>query len=314
MAAKSQSKSSSGKSTRSNASTGKDIKGKKKVTVEEDDPDDETAVLAFKVLSEDQTKKLLTLEVEDIQKELGDIFKLKNYSTDLQEASTLDYYTGAVWWGKEQGLNPQQLSGLFTVVYNLFDNVKEQHMNKVDNLKEFKAVMMGIEPEYPDVKSAGLDFFSVAQARAIALYIHTSLFQHYNLYQFMFTHTQAEEIIGTDLSIEVAKPSTLPFPPPLHEGVQDDMYASFIATPPPTPPPAEGAEDTKSDQEKPKEGEPTVPDIDAFNDLTVDDVREVIESVAKEMLGGLQNDLAAKLREKENNIIQRINKIHKVAE
>ena len=33
---------------------------------------------------------------------------------------------------------------------------------------------------------------------------------------------------------------------------------------------------------------PVVPDIDAFNDLTVNDVREVIESVAKEMLGGLQ--------------------------
>lgn len=41
-------------------------------------------------------------------------------------------------------------------------------------------------------------------------------------------------------------------------------------------------------QETPKEDEPTVPDIDAFNDLTVDDVRDVIESVAKEMLGGLQ--------------------------
>ena len=179
-------------------------------------------------------------------------------------------------------------------------------MSKIDNLKEFKASLMGIEPEYPDVKSAGLDFFTVAQAKDIAKYINCSLFQHYNLYQFMFTHTQAEEIIGTDLSIEVAKPATLPFPPPLHEGVQDDLYASFIATPPPTPPPQET--DVIED-----EG-PVVPDIDAFNDLTVNDVREVIESVAKEMLGGLQNELAVKLREKENNIIQRINKIHKVAE
>ena len=32
------------------------------------------------------------------------------------------------------------------------------------------------------------------------LVCHFSLFQHYNLYQFMFTHTQAEEIIGTDVS------------------------------------------------------------------------------------------------------------------
>ena len=46
-------------------------------------------------------------------------------------------------------------------------------MSKVDNLKEFKKTMMGIEPEYPDVKSAGLDFFSVAQAKAICHYINT---------------------------------------------------------------------------------------------------------------------------------------------
>jgi hypothetical protein len=34
----------------------------------QDDADDENTVLAFKVLSEEQSKKLLTLEVEDIQK------------------------------------------------------------------------------------------------------------------------------------------------------------------------------------------------------------------------------------------------------
>lgn len=57
-------------------------------------------------------------------RELCDIFKLHNYSTDLQDASTLDYYTGAIWWGKEQRFTVQQLSGFFTVVYNLFENIK----------------------------------------------------------------------------------------------------------------------------------------------------------------------------------------------
>lgn len=54
----------------------------------------------------------------------------------------------------------------------------DQHMNRVDNLKEFKKVMMGIEPEYPDVKSAGLDFFSVKQAKAICNYINTRYVCH----------------------------------------------------------------------------------------------------------------------------------------
>jgi len=39
------------------------------------------------------------------------------------------------------------------------------------------------------------------------------------------------------LEIEIAKPSDLPFPPPLDEGVSQEMFDSYIATPPPTPPP-----------------------------------------------------------------------------
>ena len=35
----------------------------------------------------------------------------------------------------------------------------------------------------------------------IDIFLYFSFFQHYNLYSYMFTHTQAEEIIGTDVSI-----------------------------------------------------------------------------------------------------------------
>jgi len=33
------------------------------------------------------------------------------------------------------------------------------------------------------------------------LFQNSSLFQHYKLYELMFTQTQAEEIIGTDVSL-----------------------------------------------------------------------------------------------------------------
>ena len=55
---------------------------------------------------------------------LCEIFSLGNYPTDLQQAATLDYYVGAVWWGKQQQFNDAQLSGFFTVVHTLFDNIK----------------------------------------------------------------------------------------------------------------------------------------------------------------------------------------------
>ncbi|XP_069140509.1 ciliary-associated calcium-binding coiled-coil protein 1-like isoform X3 [Argopecten irradians] len=311
MAAKSQKVGGKGsKSALSNPSQGKgDPKNKKKVTLEGDDETDEKeGSLAYKVLSEDQCKTLLGQDVVEMQSTLCDIFKLHNYPTDLRDAGVLDYYTGACWWGKEQGFTPQQLSGFFTVVHTLLDNVKEQHMAMVDNLKEFKKMLIGIDPEYQEIKSAGLDFFNTQQAKALTNYITSCLFQHYKLYELMFTQTQAEEIIGTDLEIETAKPASVPFPPPLDEGVTQETFASYIATPPPTPEPEVEEEDKGMEELDAKL------DTDIFSELTVEDVREVIESVAKELLNPLQSEIAAKLREKENILIGRINKVHKVAD
>ncbi|XP_069140508.1 ciliary-associated calcium-binding coiled-coil protein 1-like isoform X2 [Argopecten irradians] len=322
MAAKSQKVGGKGsKSALSNPSQGKgDPKNKKKVTLEGDDETDEKeGSLAYKVLSEDQCKTLLGQDVVEMQSTLCDIFKLHNYPTDLRDAGVLDYYTGACWWGKEQGFTPQQLSGFFTVVHTLLDNVKEQHMAMVDNLKEFKKMLIGIDPEYQEIKSAGLDFFNTQQAKALTNYITSCLFQHYKLYELMFTQTQAEEIIGTDLEIETAKPASVPFPPPLDEGVTQETFASYIATPPPTPEPEadkneDGLVGEVEEEDKGMEELDAKLDTDIFSELTVEDVREVIESVAKELLNPLQSEIAAKLREKENILIGRINKVHKVAD
>ncbi|XP_069140510.1 ciliary-associated calcium-binding coiled-coil protein 1-like isoform X4 [Argopecten irradians] len=296
-------------------SRGKD-KGKK----QDDETDEKEGSLAYKVLSEDQCKTLLGQDVVEMQSTLCDIFKLHNYPTDLRDAGVLDYYTGACWWGKEQGFTPQQLSGFFTVVHTLLDNVKEQHMAMVDNLKEFKKMLIGIDPEYQEIKSAGLDFFNTQQAKALTNYITSCLFQHYKLYELMFTQTQAEEIIGTDLEIETAKPASVPFPPPLDEGVTQETFASYIATPPPTPEPEQadknedGLVGEVEEEDKGMEELDAKLDTDIFSELTVEDVREVIESVAKELLNPLQSEIAAKLREKENILIGRINKVHKVAD
>ncbi|XP_061184976.1 ciliary-associated calcium-binding coiled-coil protein 1-like isoform X3 [Saccostrea echinata] len=279
-------------------------KGKK---TGEDEVDDQAESFAYKILSQEQCTELLSLEVTDIQKKLCETFSLSNYRTHLQDAATLDYYTSAIWWGKQQSFTPQQLSGFFTVVHTLFTNVKDQHLHLVDNLKEMQKMLRGIEPEYSDVKSAGLDFFNLQQAKSISEYMFTSLFQHYKLFEFMFSHTQAEEIIGTDLEIEVAKPAALPFPPPLDEGVEESLFTAYIATPPPSPEPEV---DDSAKMSEP----PPVEDIDAFSELTPQDVIEVVESVTKELMSGLQLDIAAKLREKENNLIQKINKVHRVAE
>ena len=57
-------------------------------------------------------------------RKLCEFFKLTESSTDLREAAILDYYTSAVWWAKEQGFTEQQMSGFFTAIHTLLDNIK----------------------------------------------------------------------------------------------------------------------------------------------------------------------------------------------
>ncbi|XP_041368740.1 ciliary-associated calcium-binding coiled-coil protein 1-like isoform X2 [Gigantopelta aegis] len=283
---------------------GKKIKGGKN---KETESDTKEGALAFKVLTNAQTKELEELNVEEMQIKLADIFNLKTYSSNLKEAAELDYYTGALWWGAEQGFKGQELSGFFTLIHSLFENVKEKQMSLVDNLRELKKMLMGIGMEGQATNYGGLEFFDTQKAKAITDYVYSSFFQHYKLYQFMFSCSQEEEIIGTDLDVEVAQAADVPFPPPLDEGLAEEIYMRYVATPEPEPTP-EPLEDLEKKEEIDEE---TAENILA--QLSPQDVKEIIESVAAEMLEPLQTDVAAKLREKENQLIARINKIHRVA-
>jgi len=145
--------------------------------------------------------------------------------------------------------------------------------------------------------------------------MHNSLFQHHKMYEYVFSHTQAEEIVGSDLVIESALPASLPWPPPLEEGVSEEIYTEFIATPPQKPADAGESEE--------KEGEPTEEEktdeaegereAELMAQLTPDEVQAIMDEVFTEMLKDVKDDVASKLREKENAFINRINKIHRVA-
>ncbi|XP_013381651.1 ciliary-associated calcium-binding coiled-coil protein 1 isoform X2 [Lingula anatina] len=291
----------------------KGAKGRSKAGL--DDEKDQS--LAYKVLSSVQTQQLMELDVDQLQSKMVEVMQLPNHTADLKEAAILDYYVAGFWWGKERGFTVQQLSGFFTALHRILENVKDKHLSMVDNLKEFKKMLVGVGQENPE-SPGGLEFFDLNQAKMVADYLHTSIFQHYKLYEFIFSHTQAEEIIGADLDVNVAKPADMPWPPPLEEGVPEDIFNEHIRTPPPTPPPEPEAEDGNEtpDDTRSKEEIAAQKEREAFlmAELGSDQVKAILSSVAKEMIGGLSTEMASKLRERENSIINRINKIHKVAD
>merc|ERR1712227_298006 len=283
------------------------------------DSTDAKESLAWKVLNDVQTKEILETEtVNQLQECILKQMSFPNYECDLKEGILLDYYVSAMWWAKEQTFSSEQTSAFFTVVQTALDNLKDQQLDVPPALVEFKKMLVGCGLENAE-NSGGLDCFDSSQAKSITEYLFTSLFQHYRLYEFVFSATQAEEIIGTDLEVEVAPGADLPWPPPLEEALIGDIHNDLLATPVTSPVPDEagadedgagdGAESSLSMSEL--SAADTQREADILAQLSAEEVKKIMQEVCDQMLQGLQTDIAQKLRDKENAFINRINKIHK---
>ncbi|XP_022098331.1 uncharacterized protein C10orf107 homolog isoform X2 [Acanthaster planci] len=281
------------------------------------------ASLAWKVLSNTQTQALQDLPVEEVEKKLSEILKLTSPEIDLCESVLLDYYVSGFWWAKERGFTTQQLSGFFTVLHQLLENIREKQLSLTDNLSEFRKTLVGIGADN-NTPSRGLDFFDLEHAKAITDFLQSTLFQHHKMYEFLFHSERKEEIVGTELVVDVLPPAAMPHPPPLDEGLREEVYLRHIAPAPPTPSPEpqpqEGSteEEGVSDRgETPKtraEAVSSGEQEDLLAGVTPEEVKTMFDRVSKELFAGLQNDISEKLMEREAEIIGRINKIHRVAE
>jgi len=267
--------------------------------------------LGYAVLSKEDSDDLLGMSAIEMESKLQAVFQLKP-DTDLKEAAILDYYVGATYWCKQQGYSSLQLSGFFTVVHTLLDKIKENKASLVETFLEFRKTLVGVSADTgPDVDSGGLEFFSADEAKTISDYLHTTLFQHFKLYEFMFSESQTMEIVSSDLSVEVPVPAETPFPPPLDEGISEETYKEFLSLP--TPSASENKEEESKEEAKPATPVPAVelpPEVkDLFNKLTAEDVKAIVEDVSKEMLQNLQVGVENKMRQYENTMLNRINKI-----
>ncbi|XP_033098375.1 ciliary-associated calcium-binding coiled-coil protein 1-like isoform X2 [Anneissia japonica] len=276
--------------------------------------------LAWKILSNTQTLALQQMSVEDVEKTLGEILGLSNTATELQGTILLDCYTVGFWWAKEEGFTSQQLSAFITLLNRLINNIKDKKYSLSDNILDLKTMMTGIGNDSTE-DSGGMDFLDVEQAIKITDYLKTSLFQHHRMYEFMFHSERKEEIIGTEICIETLPPANVPFPAPLDEGIPEEIYKQCIA--PPVPCQEEDIEEMtdKPDEEQVNDPEKQIEDgikveveVNPLKDVTAADVKKMFDIVSTEMFESLQLDVSRKLRERESEIITRINKIHRVAE
>lgn len=108
---------------------------------------------------------------------------------------------------------------------------------------------------------------------AMLRYLQSSLFQHYSLYEYLFSQEQQEEIISQKLVINTPPDVTTLCPPPLEEAVSIDFYQRCIS-----PPSPEEEQEEVEEQEQSSEGEHTS-DAERRMNVTADNLRDVMEKI-----------------------------------
>ncbi|XP_072280235.1 ciliary-associated calcium-binding coiled-coil protein 1 [Pyxicephalus adspersus] len=192
-------------------------------------------------LSQSQINTLLEQQdLDEVQRIMEMFLCFNDTDTNLKEAVLVDYYVSGFCWGKEKKFSSLQLTGLIGLLHFLMENIETKHLSIEENIKELARAMSGIGHSL--VKTTGkLCFFSVEQAKDIIDYLKISLFQHYKLYECMFTLPRDQKVIAAEVVVEVAKPAETPFPAPLEEGIPYEIYRQFLA------PPVPGEENTMAE-------------------------------------------------------------------
>jgi len=289
--------------------------------------DEERPTLAFKILSESKTKKLMEAEdVDELERLVAELLEITDIRLNLKSAVLLDYYVSALWWTKEQSFNADQTSAFFTIIETLLRNIEKQQMNLASNVQTLKKMMVGIgraddPPPAQDEDTAGglQTIFDVEQAKKVADYVHQGLFQHYKMYELLFSEGQTEHIVGIDLEVEMPKSADIPWPSPLCEAIPEKIHRQHFQKDEEAVPELQTAAETgqslpdddgKENEEDVEEGGERLTEEQEsalLGKLSPEQILKVIDEVCTEMLSGLESEVSAKLRKKETEFVNRIN-------
>uniref|UniRef100_A0A8C1R8D2 Ciliary associated calcium binding coiled-coil 1 n=1 Tax=Cyprinus carpio TaxID=7962 RepID=A0A8C1R8D2_CYPCA len=216
------------------------------------------------------------------------------------------YFVSGFWWGKEMNFNSQQISFIMPLLQQLLDNIKNKQSSFADNFKAFTQTVLATR-QSPSSETKASFLFTTDQIKAITDYFKTSLFQHYRLYEYLFTHRE-KQLLKTEKCIEVIDPAESAAP--LEEGMSADLYFHYMAPPHVQTPEQTVQESLEENVEEPGKAELEESPGNHVG-FSVEDVREALEEMTQEMLAKLQADFTEKLRVHEETYISRLERLQK---
>ncbi|XP_064382011.1 ciliary-associated calcium-binding coiled-coil protein 1-like [Halichondria panicea] len=283
-------------------------KGSKNNEPEEDEGPAEITVpqLEWMILSEEATKELAELEVEEVSNKLARVLSMSRPEEDLREAALLDYFVSGYWFAaREEGLSDVQVSAFITILHTLLDNLKSKQLSLEENILAFKEMVAAVgNPPSPVVPNP-LKCFTMETGLFTLRYLKSSLFQHYSLFHYLLSEEQEEEIIIQNLIVNVPPDPTTLCPPPLEEAVTLDLYQRCISPPPPPPPEEQADEEDVTDNSEVPEVSEGVRQMK----VSAEELKLVMEDIAKMKLTSYKEEMSQKLKRKEEVMLTRLSKL-----
>uniref|UniRef100_A0A671RV03 Ciliary associated calcium binding coiled-coil 1 n=1 Tax=Sinocyclocheilus anshuiensis TaxID=1608454 RepID=A0A671RV03_9TELE len=170
----------------------------------------------------------MTFIISCILRQFEDILNFKNHQTCVKEAALLEHFVSGFWWAKEMNFNSHQISFIMALLQQLLDSIKNKQSSFADNFKAFTQTVLATR-QSPSTEAKASFLFTTDQIKAITDYFKNILFQHFRLYDILFTHSREKQLLKIEKCIEVIDPAE--FAAPLEEGMPADLYFYYMAPP-----------------------------------------------------------------------------------
>eukprot|EP00912_Choanoflagellata_sp_UC4_P000600 UC4_evm1s373 len=227
------------------------------------------------------------------------LFKMDPASigTSLRDAAVLDYYVTVIWFAQEHRFEEQETSAFLQLAENLFENCTKTEMSLAENVTTLRDVMLTHGPDRPDAYPDGNvipDFNSIQRGKLVIDFFMTGLFQHYCLWQDMFSVDQDPAVVISTLQVCSPPPC-----PPLDEAVTEAHWQLYLD--PNQPPQAEEASEEADEIE--------ISAVAPPKNLTAEQVKTIASAVIAKEIEKLETDVRNKLKDRETKIGSRLNSL-----
>eukprot|EP00040_Diaphanoeca_grandis_P003815 m.26009 g.26009 ORF g.26009 m.26009 type:complete len:307 (+) comp15238_c1_seq1:183-1103(+) len=178
--------------------------------------------------SHDDVEQLLSSSPTEVSNHVTTVLGFKNVDRDARQAIVRDYFIGVLWFSKNAHLSTQSTSALMQIMGALLENCKGQ-MSLADNVSALQTYMQGRSSSDAEFDAQGKLFdFPFPTVPAVVEFVKTSLFQHYTMYQMLYSVSRATK--STSITQTITVPTLAA---PLDEAVTQSAWDAHH-TPPPT--------------------------------------------------------------------------------